>query len=125
MNNKEFTFSGTTLNGFLMLFGNIILTLASIAGIVYGIILENDLGGVLIGLSVAVLITTFFLWGGFIMLEPGEARVMVFFGKYCGTFTQTGYFWVNPFITAKKISLRARNLDVEPIKVNDKTVIQS
>ena len=68
MNNKEFTFSGTTLNGFLMLFGNIILTLASIAGIIYGIILENDLGGVLIGLSVAVLITTFFLWGGFIML---------------------------------------------------------
>ena len=104
-----------------MLFGNIILTLASIDGIIYGIILENELGGVLIGLSIAVLITTFFLWGGFIMLEPGEARVMVFFGKYCGTFTQTGYFWVNPFITAKKISLRARNLDVEPIKVNDKT----
>ena len=49
MNNKEFTFSGTTLNGFLMLFGNIILTLASIAGIVYGIIMENELGGVLIG----------------------------------------------------------------------------
>lgn len=33
---------------------------------------------------------------------------------------ETGFFWVNPFLDAKKLSLRARNLDVEPIKVNDK-----
>ena len=55
------------------------------------------------------------------MLEPNEARVLLFFGKYKGTFTRTGYYWVNPFLTAKKLSLRARNLDAEPIKVNDKT----
>lgn len=121
MNNKEFAFNGTTLNGFLMLFVNLFLTFGSFAGIVYGAILENVLGDVLIGVSIVVLIATFFMWAGFIMLEPGEARVMVFFGKYCGTFANTGYFWVNPFVTAKKISLRARNLDVEPIKVNDKT----
>lgn len=42
------------------------------------------------------------------------------FGKYKGTFKDTGYFWVNPFLNKKKLSLRARNLDVEPIKVNDK-----
>lgn len=53
-------------------------------------------------------------------LEPNEARVMVFFGKYKGTFKETGFFWVNPFMDKKKLSLRARNLDVEPIKVNDK-----
>ena len=46
---------------------------------------------------------------------------MMFFGKYRGTFTRAGYFWVNPFISVKKLSLRARNLDAEPIKVNDKT----
>ena len=45
---------------------------------------------------------------------------MVFFGKYKGTFKETGFFWVNPFLNKKKLSLRARNLDVEPIKVNDK-----
>ena len=45
---------------------------------------------------------------------------MVFFGKYKGTFTETGFFWVNPFMNKKKLSLRARNLDIEPIKVNDK-----
>ena len=44
---------------------------------------------------------------------------MVFFGEYKGTFRDTGFFWVNPFMNKKKLSLRARNLDVEPIKVND------
>lgn len=53
-------------------------------------------------------------------LEPNEARAMVFFGKYKGTFRQTGFFLVNPLMDKKKLSLRARNLDVEPIKVNDK-----
>ena len=46
---------------------------------------------------------------------------MVFFGKYKGTFYETGYWWVNPFMSAKQISIRARNLNVDPIKVNDKT----
>ena len=46
---------------------------------------------------------------------------MMFFGKYKGTYTNVGYSWVNPFINTKKLSLRARNLDAQPIKVNDKT----
>mgnify|MGYP000787703627 FL=1 len=53
-------------------------------------------------------------------LEPNEARAMVFFGSYKGTFRKTGFFWVNPFLEKKKLSFRARNLNVEPIKVNDK-----
>lgn len=121
MEKKEFAFNGMKVNGFIMLFVNLILTFLAIAGIVYGIILDSAPGGVLIGASVTTLIATFFIWGGFVMLEPNEARVMVFFGKYKGTFTDTGYFWVNPFLTTKKLSLRARNLDAEPIKVNDKT----
>ncbi|HEY9551601.1 MAG TPA: SPFH domain-containing protein, partial [Prevotella sp.] len=58
---------------------------------------------------------------GLMQLEPNEARVMMFFGTYRGTFTRVGFFWVNPFINTKKLSLRARNLNAEPIKVNDKT----
>ncbi len=46
---------------------------------------------------------------------------MVFFGKYRGTFRENGFWWVNPFLTKKKISLRARNLNAEAIKVNDKS----
>ena len=123
MENKEFQFKGATLGGFTMLFANILLTLLSIALIVMGILQEPNevLMGLLIGIGAVVLVSTFFVWGGFVMLEPGEARVMMFFGEYKGTFTKVGYSWVNPFINTKKLSLRARNLDAEPIKVNDKT----
>jgi len=78
-------------------------------------------GVLIITLAIIGLIFSLFFWPGFFELEPNEARVMVFFGKYKGTFKETGFFWVNPFITKKKLSLRSRNLDVKPIKVNDKT----
>ena len=58
--------------------------------------------------------------GGFVKLEPNEATVLVFFGKYSGTFLRTGFYWVNPLLSKKSVSLRARNLNPEPIKVNDK-----
>ena len=54
------------------------------------------------------------------MVNPNESSVLVLFGKYTGTVKNNGFFWVNPFFVKKKISLRARNLDSEPIKVNDK-----
>ena len=115
---KEYAFSGMTLNGFLMLFVSLFLTFGSIGiGIWAGI--EEVFA--MVWLAVIVFIVSCFLWGGFLMLEPNEARVLLFFGKYKGTFTRTEYYWVNPFLTSKKLSLRARNLDAEPIKVNDKT----
>ena len=59
---------------------------------------------------------------GLVQLEPNVARAMVFFGKYKGTLRENGFWWiVNPFYTKKKISLRARNLNAEAIKVNDKS----
>jgi regulator of protease activity HflC (stomatin/prohibitin superfamily) len=57
---------------------------------------------------------------GFMVINPNESMVLVLFGAYKGTTKKNGFFWVNPFFTKKKISLRARNLDSEPIKVNDK-----
>lgn len=123
MENKEFQFKGMTMNGFAMLFVNIMLTVLSAALIVTGFIqnLNDTLTGLIVGLGFAVFAVTLFIWAGFVMLEPGEARVMMFFGKYKGTYTKVGYSWVHPFINTKKLSLRARNLDAEPIKVNDKT----
>ncbi|KXK28828.1 MAG: membrane protease subunit, stomatin/prohibitin [Bacteroidetes bacterium OLB12] len=46
--------------------------------------------------------------------------VLVLFGEYKGTVKDNGFYWVNPFFSRKKISLRARNFDSEKIKVNDK-----
>jgi len=68
-----------------------------------------------------VLLITYILHlAGFITVQPNESRVLTFFGKYSGTVKQNGFFWVNPFYSKQKISLRAKNMDVEPIKVNDK-----
>jgi len=58
--------------------------------------------------------------GGFVIVNPNESSVLVLFGNYKGTIKKNGFFWVNPFFNKKKISLRARNLDSEPLKVNDK-----
>ena len=114
METREFSFKGFTMNGFLALFFFVFV----LGGVVAWCLAK---GGTLGYASGAVL---FVLWiilnCGYMQLEPNEARVMVFFGKYKGTFTRTGFFWVNPFMDKKKLSLRARNLDVEPIKVNDK-----
>ncbi len=57
---------------------------------------------------------------GLMVINPNESMVLVLFGSYKGTAKNYGFWWVNPFFTKKKISLRARNLDSEPLKVNDK-----
>lgn len=121
MENREFTFTGTTLNGIAMLVFNLLMYVVSIALIVMAFATFSGAAAVSAGVGGAVLlIANMFVSGGFMLVEPGEARVMMFFGKYRGTFTQAGYFWVNPFFSVKNLSLRARNLDAEPIKVNDK-----
>ena len=124
MENKEFEFRGTVLNGFLMLFVNLAVLALSIYLIIDSIITldasNGSFGGWQLGFSILLLAVNIIMWCGFIMLEPNEARVTTWFGKYGGTFLKTGYYWINPFYGTKKVSLRARNLDAEPIKVNDK-----
>ncbi len=125
METKEFAFKGWVMNGFLMLFVNFLILVLSIVTIVFSIILldesnGND-GGWLLGGGILLLVVNIFMWCGHMMLEPNEARVATWFGKYDGTFSKTGFFWINPLYSTKKVSLRARNLDAEPIKVNDKT----
>jgi regulator of protease activity HflC (stomatin/prohibitin superfamily) len=61
-----------------------------------------------------------FLAVGFLIVNPNESSVLVLFGAYRGSVKENGFYWVNPFLTRKKISLRARNINSEPIKVNDR-----
>ena len=117
METKEFKFKGMLVNGFLMLFVTLFL-FALVGFAVYKAIdIENGWYG---ALAFLILVVASIMSAGFVMIEPGMARVMMFFGQYRGTFAEVGYHWVNPFITTKKLSMRARNLDAEPIKVNDK-----
>lgn len=124
MENKNYVYNGWKCNGIVAL----LLVLAGIGIgiwlIVLGAIrLDESLpgGGWLLAGGIALTLWSLICCGGFMLLEPNQARVMLFFGNYRGTFYQTGYWWVNPFLDAKKISMRARNLNVDPIKVNDKT----
>ena len=122
MENKEFSFQGKTINGILMLVINLLVFLTGIGMFVLTCLSEETWQACVCGISSAVLlILSIICICGFILVEPGQARVLLFFGKYRGTFTQPGYYWLNPFISQKKLSLRVRNLDAEPIKVNDKT----
>ena len=125
METKEYQFHGVVLNGFLMLFVNLAVLVLSIYWIVCSIIMldasDGGSGGWLLGGSILLLFVNIIMWCGLMQLEPNEARVTTWFGKYSGTFSQTGFYWICPFYSTKKVSLRARNLDAEPIKVNDKT----
>ena len=113
------------MNGFLMLFVNFAILVLAVLGIIYSIIQldgsNGAQGGWLLGGSILLLFINIIMWCGHLQLEPNVARVTTWFGKYSGTFSKTGFFWINPFYGSKKVSLRARNLDAEPIKVNDKT----
>jgi hypothetical protein len=125
METKEYSFKGTVMNGFLMLFVNFAILALIIAGIVHSIIQldasNGAMGGWELGFCGLMIIVNIIMWCGHMQLEPNEARVTTWFGKYSGTFAKTGFYWINPFYGTKKVSLRARNLDAEPIKVNDKT----
>ena len=130
MEKKEFTFAGYSANGIFMLLLTLFAILFGVFAIIASAVNLDDAVTMndntvsmwtcaLVG-SIVLVIAGILMACGFIQVEPGEARVMMFFGKYRGTFTKTGFYWVNPFISTKNLSLRARNLDAEPIKVNDK-----
>ena len=117
MESKEYEFKGGSMNGFIMLF----LVLAMFFGVFYFVALTISYqNGWYMVPAVLLLICVIIGCCGFSMQEPNEANVLTFFGKFVGTFRKTGFYWLNPFMSVKKVSLRARNFNADPIKVNDK-----
>jgi regulator of protease activity HflC (stomatin/prohibitin superfamily) len=98
------------LSGYLALLMAILFIGGAIAGFAFEIIW---LGAILTLLFI-------FTIKGFKVVNPNSSLVMVLFGAYKGTIKENGFYWVNPFYITRHISLRARNFDSEPIKVNDK-----
>lgn len=105
---QEQTFSA--ISGFAMVFVCFLLLLGGILGIIF---LRNPVFVLLILLFILCM-------PGFTVVNPNQSAVLILFGAYKGTILNNGFFWVNPLFVKKKISLRARNLDSDPIKVNDK-----
>ena len=114
----EHDFRGMVIPGFAMIFFTFILIPAIMITVLalYGESVPE------VSVPIVVVLGLLFILGcvGYFVQEPNESRVMIFFGKYVGTCKKVGFYWVNPFITRKKLSLRVRNMEISQIKVNDK-----
>lgn len=108
MNKIESTFK--PMSGYIAL---LLMLIVGIGGIVLGILLHNPV------LIIVATLAFIFISVGLTAVSPNGSRVLTLFGSYKGTVRDNGFFFINPFFKKQKISLRARNLDTPPIKVND------
>ena len=92
----------------------LVLFLAAGISVSYGFALSGALAGLLL------LLLSLLLLRSLIIVGPNTSKVLLLFGEYKGSIKDTGFFWVNPFYSRTKLSLRARNFESEKIKVNDK-----
>ncbi|MEQ1830355.1 MAG: SPFH domain-containing protein [Pirellula sp.] len=67
-------------------------------------------------LGLAIFISLF----GFMAIQPNDARVLLLFGNYRGTVNQSGFYWVNPFFSKKKVTLRIRNFETGSTNISEK-----
>jgi regulator of protease activity HflC (stomatin/prohibitin superfamily) len=100
---------GWRLNGFLAL-----LIFLMLAGIGYWAMRNN-----IIWLTITAWVLAGLMVSGFLIVQPNQARVLIFLGKYTGSVRQSGFNWTNPLAEKRLISLRMRNFNSEIIKVND------
>ncbi|MEW5797488.1 MAG: SPFH domain-containing protein [Bacteroidota bacterium] len=107
---------GTKINGYLMLFLVIGLTIFNIYWLILMIQWEDPS---MLMVFIPSLIVNFISFGGLFVVQPNEARVLVLFGKYIGSVRDSGFWFTNPFATKKHVSLRIHNFNSERIKVND------
>jgi regulator of protease activity HflC (stomatin/prohibitin superfamily) len=108
---------GSALPGGLML----VVLLAGLLAASYGIIagVQSSSMGMVIG-SLLLLAAFVVGFGGLVVVNPGEARVLQLFGGYVGTLKSPGFWWVNPFTAPRRrVSLRVRNFESAKLKVND------
>ncbi|MGI5836345.1 MAG: SPFH domain-containing protein [Chloroflexota bacterium] len=105
-------------SGYIGLAVGILATLAAIVLLVL-LIQREDI--MLLFPLVAVSIFALFVLSGLFIVNPNDAKVLVLFGTYAGTVRSSGFYWANPFYVKKRITLRARNLNGQKLKVNDKS----
>ena len=106
----------SAVSGYPMLLVAVIFLAIAVTSLVAGIRTE-DLGFLLTFFPFLILFVL--ALPGFFIVNPNDARVLVLFGKYKGTVKENGFYWANPFFSKQKITLRARNLNGEKLKVND------
>jgi regulator of protease activity HflC (stomatin/prohibitin superfamily) len=103
-----------SVNGYLMV---LIAVLLIAAGALMPLPFWRIIGW---GVGVPLIVVGVFLLSGLYMLQPNEGIIFTLFGNYKGTDRSDGLRWRNPLQMGQKISLRSRNLNTLPLKVNDK-----
>lgn len=98
-------------NGFVVLLG-----LAVLAVVALGLALAGPVG---VGVAIALWVVVLMLATGFTVINPNEARVVQFFGRYVGSVSDAGFQWVVPLTTKRRVTLRVRNFETSKLKVND------
>ena len=116
--NYEYPYCGRVVSGFAIL--GLLCTFILAAWIIPLVLWATTAPEIAAAVIAPCTLLTVILCIGFFTQQPNQARVMIWFGTYRGTFDKTGFFWINPFMVRRKMSLRIRNMDIAPIKVNDK-----
>ncbi|MDO3649190.1 SPFH domain-containing protein [Nocardia mangyaensis] len=116
--------SAFRVNGFVVLSGWLALTLlfGAAAALAFVSFSQHDGGpAVLVGAiaATAVVVALALAATGLIIVNPNEAKVVTFFGRYIGSVSEPGFFSVVPLSDRKSISLRVRNFETQKLKVND------
>jgi len=109
-------FQARKVNGFLALFV-VVLLWAAAAWLLVDIVRTDE--PVLLWIDVPLFFVASILLAGFYVVQPNEARVLVFFGRYIGSVRESGFWYSNPFAVKRHVSLRIRNFNSERLKVND------
>jgi regulator of protease activity HflC (stomatin/prohibitin superfamily) len=107
----------TPLPGALGLGVGLLFAIAAIHFFVQGVAREEPLA--LLTLALPCVLLTVLCFVGLFTVQPNQGVVLILFGSYVGSVKKSGWWWTNPFNIRKKISLRARNLNGQVIKVND------
>lgn len=103
------------ISGYLAL----VISLACMGAAVFCFTLYEQ-SGLFVALGVVLMLASFFILKGLMIINPNHSRVLNFFGKYVGSVKENGLFFVNPLYSSLKVSLRADNLQGQNLKVNDK-----
>lgn len=111
------------VNGFLGLFFSIVVLGVGIWQLVKGILQADgeNIPMAVIGIAIGVILilASIILFASLVIVQPNQAAVLTFFGRYTGSIRKDGFYMIIPFTTYKKISLRVRNFNSAKLKVND------
>lgn len=107
------------VNGFLALLGGLSMLVIAALGFSVGVTSGGGLGVALVLLSAVIGLAGFLALGAIAVVQPGETKVVQFFGRYVGTVRRTGLVMLLPLTTRRRVSVRVRNFETNALKVND------